>query len=68
MAQKRLSKYKEEALKHGIKIIDIYRGKEDEVIRFLYKGKVYVVKIRGYRENMTPEEFVKVLLDNVRRG
>jgi len=66
MAQKRFSKYKEEALRHGIKILDIYRGRDKEVVRFIYKDKVYLATIKGYRENMTPEEFVKQLLSSIK--
>jgi len=66
MAQKRFSKYKEEALKHGIKILDIYRSRDKEVVRFIYKDKVYLATIKGYRENITPDEFIKQLLSVIK--
>ncbi len=61
LAKRRLEVYKKAAEKAGFKILDIYRGKDEELVRFMYKGKVMCVKIKGYRENMTPEEFVEKL-------
>ena len=58
---RKYQKYKEAALRSGIKILDIYRGKVGEVVRFVFRDKVHVVDIKGFREGMKPEEFVNLL-------
>ena len=66
MAKRRLEVYKKAAERAGFKILDIYRGKDEEIIRFIYRGRVRCAKIRGYREDMSPEEFVKRLKELVK--
>jgi len=61
VALRKYQQYKEVALSAGIKILDIYRGRDGEVVRFLFRGRVYVVNIKGFRGNMKPEEFVELL-------
>ncbi len=58
---RKYQQYKEAALRSGIKILDIYRRKDGEVVRFMFRGKVFVVDIKGFREGMKPEEFVSLL-------
>ena len=61
MALRKYQRYKEAALRSGIKILDIYRRKDGEVVRFMFREKVHVVDIKGFREGMKPEEFVSLL-------
>jgi len=58
---RKYQKYKDAALSAGIKILDVYRGMDGEVVRFMFRGRVYVVSIKGFRGDMKPEEFVELL-------
>lgn len=66
MSRRKFEVYKKEALKAGIRILDIYRGKDGEDVRFIYKGKVYRVHIKTFRENLSPSEFVELLKSNIK--
>jgi len=61
VALRKYQKYKDATLSAGIKILDVYRGRNGEVVRFVFRGRVYVVSIKGFREDMKPEEFVELL-------
>ncbi len=61
MALRKYQQYKEAALRSGIKILDIYRKKDGEVVRFMFRNKVYVADIKGFRDSMKPDEFVNLL-------
>mgnify|MGYP000049958310 CR=1 FL=1 len=67
MAEKKYLRYKEAAEKAKIRILDIYRGRDSETVRFVYRGRVYVVSIRGTRDNYTPEAFVEELKKAVKQ-
>jgi SepF-like predicted cell division protein (DUF552 family) len=53
----KLSRYSREALKLGFKVLDIYRYKDKEVLRGIYRGKVVLVELPRYRESMDLETF-----------
>jgi len=57
----RLSRYKSEALKLGFKVIDIYRYKDREVLRGIYRGKVVMIELSRPRNEMDLEAFRKEL-------
>ncbi len=66
MSRRKFEVYKKETLKAGIRILDIYRGKDSEDVRFIYKGKVYRVHIKTFRENLSPSEFVELLKSSIK--
>ncbi len=57
----KLRKYLSEASKLGFKVLDVYRYKDKEVLRVLYKDKVMVIEISKLRENMSLEDFRREL-------
>ncbi len=66
MSRRRYEVYKKEALKAGIRILDVYRGKDGEDVRFVYRDKVYRVHLKTFRENLSPKEFVELLKSSVK--
>lgn len=50
-----------EAQKLGLKVIDIYRYKDKEVLRCIYRGKVMLIELSRYRDSMDLEMFRKEL-------
>ncbi|MEM1898385.1 MAG: hypothetical protein QXY36_03075 [Sulfolobales archaeon] len=57
----RLSRYLLEARKLGFNVIDVYRYREKEVLRGIYRGKVVLVELPRYRDSMDLETFKKEL-------
>lgn len=57
--------YEEVLRRVGIKVLDVYRFKDKDVVRFLYNGKVYVVDLRKYYDIMKPEDLANILLSQV---
>jgi len=59
--------YKEALERAGIKVLDVYRGKEEDVLRVQYKGRVILVNLKRFYDTMRPEELVKVVLSQVEK-
>jgi len=57
--------YEEVLRKVGIRVLDVYRFKDKDVVRFLYKGKVYVADLKRYYDSMKPEDLVNTLLSQI---
>lgn len=57
----RLSKYLLEARRLGFKVIDVYRYRDKEVLRGIYRGKVVLVELPRYRDSTDLEMFKKEL-------
>ncbi|MEM1930608.1 MAG: hypothetical protein QW780_01235 [Sulfolobales archaeon] len=49
----------------GIRVLDVYRYKDRDSIRFIYKNKVYLVSLKGFYDTMKPEELLNTLLSHV---
>ncbi|MEM2207541.1 MAG: hypothetical protein QXG17_02460 [Sulfolobales archaeon] len=49
----------------GVKVLDVYRHKDRDSIRFLYRGKVYLASLKGFYDAMKPEELLNILLSQV---
>ncbi len=48
-----------EARKLGLKVVDVYRYKDREVLRGIYRGKVILIELTRYRDGMDLETFKK---------
>lgn len=57
--------YREVLEKNGIRLLDVYRHKDRDLIRFSYKGKVYTIELKGFFDAMRPEELLNTLLSRV---
>ncbi|MEM1982242.1 MAG: hypothetical protein QXD94_00370 [Sulfolobales archaeon] len=57
----KLSRYSIEAHKLGLKVLDVYRYKDKEVLRGIYRGRVVLVELPRYRDSMDLETFKKEL-------
>lgn len=55
----RLGRYLLEARRLGFKVIDVYRYRDKEVLRGIYRGKVVLVELPRYRDSMDLEMFKK---------
>jgi|YelNatPaOPRAMG01_1025707.scaffolds.fasta_scaffold57911_3 SepF-like predicted cell division protein (DUF552 family) len=56
--------YEEALEKVGVRVLDVYRFKDKDIIRFLYKGKVYVVDLKRYYDSMKPDDLVNAVLSH----
>ncbi|MCS7099279.1 MAG: hypothetical protein RMH84_01835 [Sulfolobales archaeon] len=59
------SEYRRVLEKSGIRVLDVYRRKDRDSVRFLYRGKVHVVDLKGFYDSVKPEELLNVLLSQV---
>ncbi len=57
--------YREELEKVGIKVLDVYRRKDRDTVRFLYRGRVYLAELKGFYDAMKPGELIGALLAHV---
>ncbi|MEM4832872.1 MAG: hypothetical protein QW809_04170, partial [Sulfolobales archaeon] len=49
----------------GVRVLDVYRHKDRDSIRFIYRDKVYLVSLKGFYDTMKPEELLNTLLSQV---
>jgi SepF-like predicted cell division protein (DUF552 family) len=56
--------YEEALEKVGVRVLDVYRFKDKDIIRFFYKGKVYVVDLKRYYDSMKPDDLVNAVLSH----
>jgi len=56
--------YEEALEKVGVRVLDVYRFKDKDIIRFLYKGKVYVADLKRYYDSMKPDDLVNAVLSH----
>ncbi|MCX8184606.1 MAG: hypothetical protein RMI56_07045 [Sulfolobales archaeon] len=59
------SEYRRVLEKSGVRVLDIYRRKDRDSIRFSYRGRVYVVDLKGFYDSVKPEELLSTLLSQV---
>ncbi len=59
--RKKFRKYLEVLEKLRVKQLDVYRYKDKDVLRLLVRGKVVLVELPRHREEMSVEEFEKVV-------
>ncbi len=59
--RKKFRKYLEVLEKLRVKQLDVYRYKDKDVLRLLVRGKVVMVELPRHREEMSVEEFEKVV-------
>lgn len=45
----------------GLKVLDVYRLKDKELIRGIYRGKVVLIELPKYREDLTPKAFKEII-------
>ncbi len=65
---KAFTRYKIALEEKGVKLLDVYRYKDHEELRVKYPdGTVKIIKIKGYRTSMSPEELVKHVLEQHKR-
>ncbi len=61
----RLSRYASEAKRLGLRVLDIYRLKEKEILRCVYRGKVVLIELSRYRDSMDLETFRKEIQSKI---
>lgn len=65
MPRRMPSKYKEyfKVLeKFGLEQLDVYRYKDKDVLRLRdSKGKVYIIELPGFREDLSIDEFKRII-------
>ncbi len=54
--------FKEALERAGIKVLDVYRGREEDVLRVQYGGRVLLVNLKRFYDTMKPEELVKAVI------
>ena len=59
--RKKFRKYLEVLEKLHVRQLDVYRYRDKDVLRLLYRGKVVLVELPRHREEMEPSEFEKVV-------
>jgi hypothetical protein len=57
--------YKEALEKVGIRVLDVYRGREGDVLRVQYKGKVHLIDLKRFYDTMKPEELAKAVISQI---
>lgn len=57
--------YREVLEKSGIRVLDVYRSRDRDAVRFLYRGRVYLAELRGFYDSVKPEELLNALLARV---
>jgi hypothetical protein len=60
--------YREALEKVGIRVLDVYRGREEDVLRVQYKGRVYLINLKRFYDTMKPEELVKAVISQIEGG
>ena len=59
--RKKFRAYLQVLEKLRVRQLDVYRYKDRDVLRLLYRGKVLLVELPKHREDMSVEEFEKVV-------
>ncbi len=59
--KKKFRKYLEVLEKLRVRQLDVYRYKDKDVLRLLVKGKVVLVELPRHREELSVEEFEKII-------
>lgn len=54
--------YREVLQRNGVRVLDVYRHKDRDLVRFSYRGKVYLVELKGFYDAMKPDELLNSLL------
>ncbi len=69
MARSKYTKYKDALEKMGLKQLDVYRYSDKEVVRVLRlsDGRVFVIELPKKRDEMSIDEFVKVVKEAISR-
>jgi len=57
--------FKEALERAGIKVLDVYRGREEDVLRVQYGGRVFLVNLKRFYDTMKPEELVKAVISQI---
>ncbi len=63
--RKKFRRYLEVLEKLGVRQLDVYRYKDRDVLRLLVHGKVVMVELPRHREEMSPEEFEKIVAEKI---
>ncbi len=66
--RKRFRKYLEVLEKLHVRQLDVYRYKDKDVLRLLYRGKVVLVELPRHREEMEPSEFEKIVASAIEKA
>ncbi len=57
--------FKEALERAGIKVLDVYRSREEDVLRVQYRGRVLLVNLKRFYDTMKPEELVKAVISQI---
>lgn len=60
--------YKEALEKVGVRVLDVYRGREEDILRVQYKGRVHLVNLKRFYDTMKPEELVRAVISHIEGG
>lgn len=58
---RKFKEYRKVVNELGLKVLDIYRLKDKELIRGLYKGKVVLIELPKHREDLAPKVFREII-------
>jgi len=69
MSRSKYTKYKAAIERLGFRQLDVYRMKNRDVIRLqrIADGKVYVVELPKHRDELTVDEFIKLVKEALAR-
>ena len=69
MSRSKYTKYKAALGRLGFKQLDVYRMKSKEIIRLqrIANGKIYVVELPRHRDELTVDEFIKLIKEALAR-
>ncbi len=65
--RKKFRAYLQVLEKLRVKQLDVYRYRDRDVLRLLYRGKVVLVELPKHREEMSIEEFEKVVASSLEK-
>lgn len=49
----------------GIKVLDVYRYRDQDSIRIMYRNRVYVFKLGRFYDTVKPEELVDLIVSRI---
>jgi len=69
MSRSKYTKYKIAIERLGFRQLDVYRMKNKEIIRLqrIADGKVYVIELPKHRDELTVDEFIKLVKEALTR-
>ena len=69
MSRSKYTKYKIAIERLGFRQLDVYRMKNKEIIRLqrIADGKVYVIELPKHRDELTVDEFIKLVKEALAR-